>query len=312
MKRIISTLMSMMIMTVTSFAQNQTVTPSTLWQMGRVGLCCTTADGNTALYSVTRYDVDANKGTTTLYTLNTTTGTTTAVTDGKISAQGVGFTPSGKIIYISEGQLWTVGTDGRSATKVSDVAGGISDAKISSDGSKIVFTADVKIKQTPSEIYPQYPKANVRIMDDLMYRHWNYWVGDAVSHVFFASFDGEKVTGTPVDIMEGELFESPLSPFGGMEQIAISPKSDKIAYTCKKKTGTAAATSTDSDIYVYDIATKKTIDITEGNKGYDTNPSWSADGRFIAFSSMDEDGYEADKNDIKLYEFANGKTYNLT
>lgn len=133
-----------------------------------------------------------------------------------------------------------------------------------------------------------------------------------VSHVFYAPFDGEKISGSGTDIMSGEPYDSPLSPMGGAEQLAWSPDGMKIAYTCKKKTGAQAAVSTDADIYIYDIVSKQTQNLTEGNKGYDMNPAWSPDGRFIAWTSMEEDGYEADKNDIKLYEWSTGKTYNLT
>ena len=106
-----------------------------------------------------------------------------------------------------------------------------------------------------------------------MYKHWDEWV-TTVPHPFVADFDGESISN-PVDVMEGELFESPMKPFGGIEQLAWNTTSDKIAYTSRKKTGKEYAISTNSDIYVYDLNTKQTTNITEENKGYDTNPTYS-------------------------------------
>ena len=287
------------------------MTPETLWQLGRVSLAGVSADGSTVLYNVTTYDTQADKGTTHIFACNLS-GASRQLTDGQTSAQAIGITPGGRIAYMQEGQLWTMTATGTDKRRASNIEGGIANVKFSPKGDAVLFTRDVKFRQTPAELYPELPKANVRIIDDLMYRHWNNWEDDLVSHVFYAPFNGTEVSGTGTDIMEGEPYDSPLTPFGGAEQLAWSPDGMKIAYTCKKKQGTQAAISTDADIYIYDVVSKKTENLTEGNNGYDTCPAWSPDGRFIAWLSMDEDGYEADKNDIKLYEWATGKTYNLT
>lgn len=298
-------------MTTVSQAQTGVMTPETLWQLGRVNLAGVSADGSTVLYNVTTYDTHADKGTTHIFACNFS-GASRQLTDGQTSAQAIGITPGGRIAYMQEGQLWTMTATGTDKRQASNIEGGIANVKFSPKGDAVLFTRDVKFRQTPAELYPELPKANVRIIDDLMYRHWNNWEDDMVSHVFYAPFNGTEVSGTGTDIMEGEPYDSPLTSFGGAEQLAWSPDGMKIAYTCKKKQGTQAAISTDADIYIYDVVSKKTENLTKGNNGYDTCPAWSPDGRFIAWLSMDEDGYEADKNDIKLYEWATGKTYNLT
>lgn len=312
MKRITTILLTIiMAQTLQAGKPAGVMTPETMWKLGRVSLQAVSDDGQTIIYGVTRYDVTANKGTSQLFCV-TMSGATSQLTDGDKSASAVGFTRQGRIAYMQDGQLWTMARDGSGKKQASNIEGGISNVKISPKGDAVLFTRDVKYRETTAEMYPSLPKANAIIVEDLMYRHWNQWEDDMVSHVFYAPFDGEKISGSGTDIMPSEPYDSPLSPMGGAEQLAWSPDGIKIAYTCKKKTGAQAAVSTDADIYIYDIVSKQTQNLTEGNKGYDMNPAWSPDGRFIAWTSMEEDGYEADKNDIKLYEWSTGKTYNLT
>ena len=182
-------------------AQNTTpLTPETLWKMGRVSLQCLTPDATKALYSVTRYDIDENKGTSTLYIVGLDGKNVVEIATG---ATAVGFTGEGRLLYIKGGKFYTVGLDGGTSRNAGSISQEVTGARLSPQGDRIVFTAEVKYRSTPSEMYPQYPKANVVITDDLMYRHWNYWEDDKVSHVFYVGFDGEQVVGEPVDIMKG-------------------------------------------------------------------------------------------------------------
>ena len=154
-------------------------------------------------------------------------------------------------------------------------------------------------------MYPDLPKATGIVVNDLMYKHLDEWV-ETIPHPFVADFNGEKISNA-IDIMEGEPFEAPLKPFGGIEQLAWIPDSKQIAYTSRKKTGLEYAISTNSDIYVYDLATKKTVNISEGNMGYDTNPQYSPDGKQIAWLSMERDGYESDQNRLFIMDLATGE-----
>ncbi len=115
-----------------------------------------------------------------------------------------------------------------------------------------------------------------------------------------------------VDIMKGEPYFCPPQPEGGAEDMVWSPDSKTIAYVTKKKTGKEYATSTNSDIYFYDLASATTSDFTEDNTGYDTYPVFSHDGSRIAWLSMARDGYEADKNRIMVYDFKTKTKIELT
>ena len=184
---------------------------------------------------------------------------------------------------------------------------GLSDFEIyniSPAGNKIYFTRRVKLDQTANEKH-NLPKAHVRIINDLMYRHWNSWSDYSYSHIFVAGFDGNNVSGEK-DIMEGQKFESPTAPYFDEGEISWSPDGKYMAYTTKRLNGKEDAVSTNSDIYLYDIETGKEINISEGNKGYDRYPVFSPDGSKIAYQSMERDGYEADLDRLFVYNIKDG------
>ncbi|MEG2514730.1 MAG: peptidase S9, partial [Bacteroidaceae bacterium] len=180
-------------------------------------------------------------------------------------------------------QIWEMSPDGNDRKILSEYEGAIEGFSFSPDGKKVMFISQVKYGQRTADLYPDLPKASGIIVNDLMYKHWDEWV-ESVPHPFVGDFDGEKISNIQ-DVMTGEPFESPLKPFGGIEQLTWSPNSDKIAYTSRKKTGREYAISTNSDIYIYDIASKNTRNLTKGMMGYDTNPKYSPDGNQIAWLS---------------------------
>lgn len=296
-----------------SQSEKKLMTPELLWSFGRISDVSVSPDNSLVLYSARYYDIQKNKGQTDFYSVPVCCGKTTRLTnttDGKYSPQ---WRPDGKrigFICTKSGlpQLWEMNPDGSDWKQISNIEGGINDFKYSPDLTKILFIKDVKIDKDVHDLYPDLQKTNARIYDDIMYRHWDTWADGTYSHIFTADYSVNIKDA--LDIMPGEPFETPMKPFGGMEQINWSPDSKQIAYTCKKMTGKQYSLSTNSEIYIYNLNSKNTINLTEGMMGYDVAPVFSPDGKKIAWQSMERDGYEADKNRLFIFDFeTNTKTY---
>ena len=203
--------------------------------------------------------------------------------------------PDGKKIgFMHNGQWWEADLDGSNAKQITEIDGGISNLKYSPDGKKVAYTAEVKIDKNVHDIYPNLPKADARIIDDLMYRHWDHWEDGLKSHIFIADYSNGSITN-PMDIMKNEPYDCPQQPFGGSEDFTWNPNSNMVAYVCKKEVGVKAAQSTNTDIYLYHITDNTTTNFTEKNLGYDTHPSFSPDGKSLAWLRMETPGYESDK-----------------
>ncbi|HLP11846.1 MAG TPA: S9 family peptidase [Flavobacteriales bacterium] len=288
------------------------MTPELLWKIGRVSGSQLSPDGKWILYGVTNYNLEANKGNRDLFVIAVTGGEPKKITTHKGSEFNECWKPDGKTIgYLSADngsvQVWEVNADGTNAHAVTAIDGGINSFLYNAKGDAIVYTQDVKIDKSIVEQNADLPKAQAFATDDLMYRHWDTWHDNAYSHVFYMPLNGKGI-----DLMPTERFDAPLAPFGGIEQVAISPDGKTIVYTCKKKSGYESAKSTNSDLFAYNMDTKNTTNLTEGMMGYDVNPVYSSDGKWLAFLSMKRDGFEADKNDVVLMEVATGKKQNLT
>lgn len=328
-----------------SFAQAQTMiqknniqlssdlmTPEALWAMGRLSGAAASPDGKQVVYQVSYYSVKENKSHTILY-IQDINGKNKhqLTTDAKSESDAAWIEGGKKIAFIREGEIWSMNPDGTNRKQLSKTDGSIEGFRFSPDGTKVVYIKSIPyhgtIKKNPDDL----PLATGRLATDMNYRHWDHYV-ESIAHPFVANVTANGI-GDATDILEGEPYESPLAPFGGIEQIAWSNDSKQIAYTCRKKEGVQYAISTDADIYLYDIATKTTknlckpadykepaIDATKSmreqsvnhqngdfNVGYDVNPKFSPDGKYIAWQSMEHDGYESDLNRLCLYEIATGK-----
>ena len=290
--------------------EGKRMTPEALWAMGRIGGLSVSPDGKQIAYTVAYYSVPENKSNREVFVMNTDGTDNRQITHTPFQENEVTWATDGsKLLFLSNdngsSQLYEMNPDGSGRKQISNYDGDIEGYSISPDGKKILFIAQVKTVKSTADKYPDLDKATGIIITDLMYKHWDEWVTTA-PHPFIADFDGKSVTNI-VDVLEGEPYESPMKPWGGIEQLAWNTTSDKVAYTCRKKTGLAYAISTNSDIYVYDLNTKKTINITEGMMGYDTNPQYSPDGKSIAWQSMERDGYEADQNRLFIMNLETGE-----
>lgn len=312
------------------------MTPEALWAMGRIASAEASAEGKQIVYQVGYYSVKENKGHQVICVIDADGKNNRQLTTAAASETDPTWV-NGRIAFLTGGEIWSMERDGSDRRQLSKTDGSVEGFKFSPDGRKVIIIKSMAfneiIKKNPDDL----PLATGRRVTDLMYRHWDHYV-ETIQHPFIADVNEDGTIGNMMtDILEGEPYECPMEPFGGIEQLAWSPSSKSIAYTCRKKTGLDYAISTDSDIFLYEVDTKETRNLCKpegykpvavkpthtmkdqkvnseenlkNNPGYDTNPQFSPDGKHVAWQSMARDGYEADRNRLCIYTFATGeKTY---
>lgn len=283
--------------------------------LGRVSDPVVSPDSKTVLFGIAYDNVVENSSNNDLYTVPVAGGAPVRITETPRSESGAVWMADGRIAFMypdADGnmQMWTMNADGSNRVQASSHPGGIAGFLLSPDESKIVVIGNVKYARTAGDLYPDLPKATGRVIDDLMYKHWDEWVTE-IPHPWVGTFDGSKVEGLK-DIMADEPFEAPMKPFGGVESFAWSPDSKVLVYVSRKKTGLEYAISTNSDLYAYTLETGETRNLTEGMMGYDTMPAFSPDGSSLAWLSMEHDGYESDRNRLFIMDLRTAEKRDLT
>ncbi len=326
--------------------ESDQMTPEALWAMGRIGSYAVSPDGKQVAYQVSYYSVEENRSNAVIYCQ--------ALGDSVAGLLGLGSTPvwlsDDKLAFASKGEVWTMNANGKARKQLTKTDGNVEGFLFSPDQKKIILIKQVPFHEIIKENPADLPKATGRLVTDLMYRHWDHYV-ESIPHPFILDLE----TGEEKDILEGEPYECPMEPFGGIEQLAWSPDSKFIAFTCRTKTGLAYSVSTDSDIFLYDVESgsldsavnlckdrsefgvvpdgclpyevdnlldpTKTLkdqyvntheDLKDRNVGYDQNPKFSPDGRYVAWTSMERDGYEADRLRLCIYDLQEGTKQYVT
>ena len=294
-------------------SQSSMMTPEMLLTMARIGGFSLSPNGKQVVYSVSLPSIQDSKAKTQLFLVNSDGSGRKALTDGTRTAVSPRWIEGGKrIAYLTviegEMQLVSILPDGSDQRQVTRIPGGITGYLYSQDGKQLVYTADIKLPNEAKDRNPDLDKISGRVITDLMYKHWDEWV-ETAPHTFVASLSQQPITQGK-DLLEGELFEAPMKPHSDESDIAITPDGKGIAYASRKKTGLEYSISTNSDIYYYDLTTGTTTNLTEGMMGYDTHPSFSPDGKYMTWCSMERDGYESDLIRLFLLDRTTGeKTY---
>lgn len=315
------------------------LTPERLWDLQRIGDVAVSPDGQQLAYLVTKYNLAENRGKTSLMLqplvteptsepaqsvtafdtplISSSAKTLLADVSGLQSLSWIKRPEGPRLLYVAptEGdagkpQAWMLDPAGGKPLQVTKVADGISNLKAAPTGDAIAFTVDVKMDREVTEIYKDLPKADARIIDSLLFRHWNAWHDYAYSHLHTATLNEQGIASEPIDLMRELKADCPVPPFGGAEQFAFSPDGKQLALTLKLVNNPAE--STDTSVYLVPVAGGPLQNITPGLPGYDMEPRYSPDGRYIAFHSMERAGFESDRNRIMLYDRTQGTTLELT
>ena len=293
--------------------QDGRFTPEVMWALGKMGEKAVSPDGKHIAYTVTYYDMEQNKGNAEIYLIPTEGGKADRLTTTNTSEFNLVWQDDETLLFCRDNDIIAMSMkDGREKT-IATFENGTEGFKLAPDGKSIVFIATKPVKRPGhlEKLYAGLDKTTGRINEDLMYRHWDNWV-DEYPQIFLAEFDGKKVDVDNAICLIDSTFECPMRPWGGVEQYNYSPDSKTIAYTCRKKTGSDYAHSTNSDIFLYDIAKKTTKNVSEGIMGYDQNPVFSHDGKYLAWESMERDGYESDKLRLMVLDLATGERTDMS
>ncbi len=305
------------------------LSPEVMWKMGRVGSSSLSPDGTEVAYTVTYYNMAENRGVTSIYVQPIEGGEPRQLTDNAGNDVSPQWAADGRSLFFLSNrsgsmQIWNVTTADAMLRQVSDIEGDIEAFGIAPTAEKVYYVQPVHVKDILSkDVYKDMDKSKARIYDDLMARHWSYWDEGDYRHIFVADFDAAKGISNPVDIIGSEAaWDTPLAPYFDAAEIAWNNAGTALAYTCKPLTGTEYAVSTDSDVYVYDLASGKTENICKGYfvgeepvedprlrimptmAGYDKYPVWSPDDSQIAIRSMRRPGNESDKDRLLVYNCA--------
>lgn len=296
-------------------------TPEVLWSMGRIGGVAVSPDASKIAYQVSYYSVEENASHTVIYVMDENGENARLLTKTANSEHSPAWIDNDHIAFLSVSkgvqQIFSMDADGKHRKQLSYMDKDVEGFLFAPDMKNVLMIMSVPNPFVKETQYEDLPKASGMIADDLMFRHWDSWV-TALPHPFVAAFDGKKVADKTTDLLEDEPYESPMLPFGGIEQFAWSPDGKSVAYTCRKKAGAEYTKSTDSDIYLYDIEKGQTTNLcklpgaTDLNMGYDTNPKFSADGQYIAWQSMERDGYESDINRLYVMDLKDNSKKSVT
>ncbi|AZA49301.1 S9 family peptidase [Chryseobacterium carnipullorum] len=285
----------------------QLMTPEILWTLKKVGVQAVSPDQASLIYKIGQVDLKTEKTKNENYFLNVLNSQSSKIDFGKKNL--IQWDKNG--IYAQEGDKIYLSKDNGKTWSEFYTIGEVDNIVISPDGKKIAFSKQVLVeKLMGKDKYSDTPKTTAQVYTDLNHRHWDYFNEGKYNHVFVVNTTDKAESAK--DLLEGKTWDSPQRPFGGAEDFIWSPDSSQLLYVTKPKSGKEYSTSTNTDIFAYDLASGTTKNITESNKGYDVNPKFSPDGKSLIWQSMARDGYEADKNDVKIMDWKSGKRSNLT
>ncbi len=305
--------------------EKRAFTVEDLVRMERVGDPQVSPDGSRVVFSVTAMDLEVNHGRSDLW-MATIDGSKVLqlTTDpaGDFSPRWLG---NERILFLStrsgSSQVWELSMAGGEARRLTDLPLDVESLKVSPAGDAIfvglaVFPdCDPSIECTVSRLdEAAAQRASGKIFDRLFIRHWDTWEDGRRNHVFrLALKGGGELLEHPIDLMAGVDANCPTKPWGGDEDYAISPDGKILVYTAKNAKGSEEAWSTNYDLWAVPTdGSGASRNLTANNPAWDSAPTFSPDGKILAYLAMERAGFESDRNRIMLMDWSTGRSRILT
>ncbi|MBN1302208.1 MAG: S9 family peptidase [Melioribacteraceae bacterium] len=290
------------------------ITVEDMWAMKRVESISLSPDGKTIAFTLRVYDMENNSGQSDIWLVDSDGSDLRPFKNTNDNESQPRFHPDSKrISFIKKGQLWISNLDGSDEKQLTDFYTGVAGVRWALSGDQVLFSSSVypdcktqvcnKIKDEEKA----NSKVNVKVYDELLFRHWDEWRSEKRSHLFVYDIKNNSYT----DLNLNCKFDVPTIALGSSNDYNISPDGKEVAFTMNNSE--MLATSTNNDIFLVSVTNPETgykkISVSEGS---DNQPVYSPDGKFIAYTSMARAGFEADKRTLMIYDRSNGKLINLS
>lgn len=311
MKKII---LAILLFSITIVPQNKhAISVDDLWAMKRITSFDVSPDGNVIAFSVSSYSFDANKGNSDIYLINSDGSNLRAFKNSDKNELEPKFSPDGlSLSFTRDNQIFVADLSGGNEKQMTDVYSGASDFEWSADGKKILFISSVYPDCLTQDCNKQKDEAKeeskvkAEIFSSLMFRHWDSWRGQKRSHLFMLDVE----SGNYTDLTEGSKEDVPPLALGSSNDFNFSPDGREIAFTMNPTF--TSAVSTNNEIYLLSMTSLKTPKLISTSAGNDCQPVYSPDGKYLAWTSMERAGFEADKRNLILFDRTSGDKKILT
>ena len=284
--------------------------------MDRISEPVVSPDGTKVAFTVRVTDLAANKGRQDVWLAAVDGSSVRRLTTHEANDSSPAWSSDGKALYFlstrsGSSQVHRLCLEGGEPAQVTRLPLDVEAFAVAPGGQRLLVAMAVFPGRTPEETKKALAereggKASGRLYERLFVRHWDTWKDGTRNHLF--AFD--PATGKAVDLMPAMDADCPTKPFGDMGDVSVSPDGTTAVFSAKD-VGTAEAWSTNYDLWAVPLDASAAPRRLTSNPAWDASPRFSPCGKTLAYLAMSRPGFEADRWNLVLRDWAAGTERSL-